>query len=335
MTRNSFTVLDFVNDKLVFIDQTKLPLVEEYIETDSYERIADAIEKLEIRGAPAIGVAAAYALALSIKKVKTSQQEEFEKAYQRLASTRPTAVNLFWALNEIKGSFQELNQQENSYNVLVKRAKEIHQHDIEMCERIGLNGLKIFKKRCNVLTHCNAGKLATSGEGTALNVIKKGFENNFVKHVYADETRPLLQGSRLTAFELDKEGIPFSIITDSTAAFLMQQGKIDLVVVGADRIARNGDTANKVGTYNLAVACSFHKIPFYIAAPVTTVDKHCNDGSEILIEERNKKELTHFGDKQITNEDYPVYSPAFDVTPASLITGIITDKEIFCYPYHF
>jgi methylthioribose-1-phosphate isomerase len=335
MMQNNFIAIDFVDNKLVYINQVRLPLVEEYIETDSCERISESIEKLEIRGAPAIGVASAYALALSLKNISKNKDEIFEKAFKRIAATRPTAVNLFWAINEIKKVYDESRDDADVYHKLLKRAKEIHNDDIEKCNGIAENGLKIFQKKSVVITHCNTGKLATAGEGTALNVIKKGFKNNLIEFVYVDETRPLLQGSRLTAYELEKEGIPFSIITDSTASLLMQGKKIDLAIVGADRIAKNGDTANKVGTYNVAVNCSFHKLPFYIAAPTTTIDYNCKDGNNIIIEQRNKKEIIYFGEKQITKEEYKVYSPAFDVTPAELITGIITEKTIYRPPYNF
>jgi methylthioribose-1-phosphate isomerase len=335
MMKNNFVAIDFVDGRLVYINQVLLPLVEKYIETDSYERISESIERLEIRGAPAIGVASAYALALSIKNVAKNNNEIFEKAFKRISSTRPTAVNLFWAITEIKKIFDESKEEAGVYKKLLKRAKEIHNDDINKCERIGNNGLKIFQKKSVVLTHCNTGKLATAGEGTALNVIKKGFRNNLVDFVYVDETRPLMQGSRLTAYELEKEGIPFSLITDSTASFLMNKKKIDLAIVGADRIARNGDTANKVGTYNVAVNCSFHKLPFYVAAPITTIDSNCIDGDNIIIEQRNKKEITAFGEKLITKEYYSVYAPAFDVTPSELITGIITDEAVHSFPYNF
>lgn len=327
--------VEFKNGKLFFINQTKLPFAEEIISTDDYERIALAIERLEVRGAPAIGVAAAYGLALALKNIPLSEQiNVFSKAYNRLSSTRPTAVNLFYALNEIKKVF-EPNDSNDSYAMLLERAKEIHADDIKLCNMIANNGLQVFNKKSRVLTHCNAGALATSGDGTAVNVIRKAFEIGLVEFVYADETRPLLQGSRLTAWELDQYGIPFSINTDSTAAFLMQQRKIDLVIVGADRISANGDTANKIGTYNLAVLCRHHNIPFYIAAPYTTIDPECANGSHITIEERNGKELTYFGDKQITRDDYPAYCPAFDVTPHGLITAIITEKKVYQPPFNF
>jgi methylthioribose-1-phosphate isomerase len=235
----------------------------------------------------------------------------------------------------MKAVFEENRGKEDLYEVLLSEALRIHQEDIKLCDAIAENGLQIFEKSSNVLTHCNTGQLATGGEGTAFNVIKRGFESGLVKHVYVDETRPLLQGSRLTAFELDKAGIPFSIITDSTAPFLMQKKKIDIALVGADRIAANGDTANKIGTYGAAVACRHHNIPFYIAAPETTIDPHCNDGGEIDIELRHKSEITRFGETPITKESYDVYAPAFDVTPASLIAGIITDKNLYRDPYRF
>ncbi|MCK5088025.1 MAG: S-methyl-5-thioribose-1-phosphate isomerase, partial [Melioribacteraceae bacterium] len=245
---NDFICIEFRNDKLVFIDQTKLPLQEEYIETEKVERIAEAIERLEIRGAPAIGVAAAYALALSMKNIFGDIEKTFNDSYLRLAKTRPTAVNLFWALNEMKARFKQCINDSDIFNQLLIKAKEIHQDDIDKCESIGENGSSLLTKGSTILTHCNTGQLATGGNGTAFNIIKKGYENGAVDFVYADETRPLLQGSRLTAFELSKAGIPFKILSDSSAAFLMTQKKIDAVIVGADRIAKNGDTANKIGT---------------------------------------------------------------------------------------
>lgn len=333
---NSFINLEYTDDKLKFINQVKLPLIEEYIITDDYNRIAEAIEKLEIRGAPAIGVAAAYALSFSVKNLLSNLQSEFEKAYERLHRTRPTAVNLFWALNEIKSVFHDnIKDPTNIHIALIERAREIHRSDIEKCSLIAKNGLAIFKKKSVVLTHCNTGALATAGDGTAFNVIKNGFKNNLVEFVYADETRPLNQGSRLTAFELGKAGIPFAINTDSTAAYLMHQSKIDLVITGADRIAANGDSANKIGTYSLAALCRMHNIPFYIAAPTTTIDRNCPDGSKIHIELRDKNEIIYYGNIQITRDEYNVFSPAFDVTPNEFITGIITEKGLHLPPYHF
>lgn len=332
---NGFKSIEFEYGKLKLIDQTKLPLVENYIITDNYERIAEAIEKLEVRGAPAIGIAAAYALALSIKNVLNNFESVFNKAYKRLASTRPTAVNLFWALNEIKSEFEKNRHSESLYSKLIQKANEIYFDDIDKCEKMAEFGLQIFKKKSRVLTHCNTGHLVTAGRGTAFGIIQKGYEKGLIEHVYADETRPLLQGSRLTAFELEKSEIPFSIITDSTAAFLMEQGKVDLVITGADRITSNGDAANKIGTYNLAVICKHHKIPFYIAAPTTTIDTNIRTGAEIKIEERDKSEINSIGGLPITKQQYPVYSPAFDVTPNSLITAIITEKGFHSPPFNF
>jgi len=332
MKKRNYFALAFENESLKFLDQTKLPFVEEYILTDDYERIAVAIERLEMRGAPVIGIAAAFALALAMKK-NTSPQN-FQIAYNRLAVTRPTAVNLFWALNQMKQVFETLPDQNNVYEKLLLKAKEIQQDDAMMCEKMGEHGLSIFKKKSVVLTHCNTGALAAEG-GTAFSVIKRGYEEGFVSSVFADETRPLLQGSRLTAFELSKNEIPFEIITDSTAASLFLKKKIDLVITGADRITASGDAANKIGTYNLAVLCKFHGIPFYIAAPSSTIDTTLSHYSEIPIELRSSKEITSINGKQITLESYPCYNPSFDVTPAELISGIITEKGLFTFPYHF
>lgn len=335
MKKNDYFSLKFENDKVVFIDQTLLPLTEKYIETDEYERIAEAIERLEVRGAPLIGIAAAYALTLSLKNVSSNHVEIFKSAYQRLFRTRPTAVNLFYALEEVKKVFDEETNYDDVYLKLLSRAKVIHQKDIEYCKRIGLNGLKIYRKKSNIITHCNTGKFATGGDGTAFNVIKTGFENGLVNMVFADETRPLLQGLRLTSFELEKNNIPFKLLSDSSTGSLMQNGEVDFAVVGADRIALNGDTANKIGTYNLAVLCNFHNIPFYVAAPSTTIDKKILTGADIKIEFRNKEELLTVNQNDIAPSSYEVYSPAFDVTPSHLITGIITEEEVFNFPYNF
>lgn len=332
---NDFKTIDFKNDKLILIDQTKLPLEEVYIETDDYNRIAESIEKLEVRGAPAIGVAAAYAVALSFKNQVENNDLHFQKVYERLRQTRPTAVNLFWSLDKMKNVFNSVKFSRYIYIELLSEAKSIHQDDIEKCEKMAANGLEIFDSPKTVLTHCNAGQLATGGGGTALYVIINAFRKGLVKLVYADETRPLLQGSRLTAFELEKANVPFKINTDSTAAMLMSQKKIDMVITGADRIAANGDAANKIGTYNLAVLCSYHKIPFYIVAPTSTIDTSLKSGKDIIIEERSKTEITKIKDVQITKDKYEVYAPAFDVTPNHLITAIITEKSLHKPPYKF
>lgn len=330
---NKFLSLKFINDKLIFLDQTKLPFVEDKIETDDYERIAEAIEKLEIRGAPAIGIAAAYAMAFSHKGKSAKDENIFNQVFERLSKTRPTAVNLFWALSEMKKVFY--NSSKEIYNELINRAIEIHQDDKLRCEKISLNGIKLFKKKINVLTHCNTGALATGGDGTALNVIKKAFESGFINHVYIDETRPLMQGSRLTAFELEKCGIPFSIITDSMSAFIMKKYNIEMVIVGADRIAKNGDSANKIGTYSLAIVSAYHKIPFYIAAPESTIDREISSEEKINIEFRNQNEIKNVGTAEITKSNYHAINPAFDITPSSLITGIITEEKIYNYPFNF
>ncbi len=332
--KSDFKAIDFVDGKLKLINQTKLPFDEEYILTDDYERIALAIERLEVRGAPAIGIAAAYAVALAFKNGNKGE-DYFNQVFNRLKNTRPTAVNLFFALGKMKDAYFKVKNNEDVYDILLTVAKKIHSDDIQMCERIAENGLQIFEKKSVVLTHCNTGALATGGGGTALNVIKKAYEHGLVKYVYADETRPLFQGSRLTAFELEKAGTPFSINIDSASGIAIKEKKVDLVIVGADRIAKNGDTANKIGTFNLAVLCKYFNIPFYVAAPETTIDRACKTGSEIEIEERSAKEIFQIGDAKITRSDYDFYSPAFDVTPAELITGIITEEKIYKPPFNF
>lgn len=326
--------LKFENGKLTFLDQTFLPLEENYITTDSYIRIAEAIEKLEIRGAPLIGIAAAYSIALALQS-SADIQKDFNTAFKRLASTRPTAVNLFYALERMKRRFESISEKGNAYPELLKEAETIHHEENNFSEKIAHNGIRIFRKKSNVLTHCNTGALAAGGMGTAFAVIKHAYDNNLVSHVFADETRPLLQGLRLTAYELDKNGIPFSINTDASAAVLMQQGKVDLVITGADRIALNGDTANKIGTYNLAVLCNYHNIPFYIAAPSTTIDRKIATGSEIEIEYRSGDEIKKIKGFKIAPENYTAFTPAFDVTPSHLITGIITEEDLFFFPYSF
>jgi methylthioribose-1-phosphate isomerase len=270
-----------------------------------------------------------------LKNVNDEYEKIFNLSYERLAQTRPTAVNLFKSLNDLKEEFEKLSDKKLAYETLLSKAKEIHQKDEEFCLKMGRHGLAIFKQKANVLTHCNTGKLATGGIGTAFGVIKTAFENGLVNHVFADETRPLLQGLRLTAFELEKSGIPFDLQTDSSAAEIMKQGKVDIVITGADRIALNGDSANKIGTYNVAILANYHNIPFYIAAPSTTIDRSIPTGKEIEIEYRNKKELFYIGDTLITPEHYNAFTPAFDVTPAHLISGIITEEGLFTFPYNF
>lgn len=334
MKANNYYNIKFESGKLTYLDQTVLPLKEKYISTDSFERVAEAIERLEVRGAPLIGITATYGLVLSIKN-SSNPEKDFYQAFDRLASTRPTAVNLFYALERMKNKFESIENLNDSYNILLAEAEKIHTEENIYSEKIAHNGVRIFKKKSNVLTHCNTGSLAAGGYGTAFAVIKHAYESNLVNHVYADETRPLMQGLRLTSYELFKNGIPFSVNTDSSAAVLMQQLKVDLVITGADRIALNGDTANKIGTYNLAVLCNYHNIPFYIAAPSTTIDRSIPNGSEIEIEFRDPRELTEVNGITIVPENYPAYTPAFDVTPSHLITGIITEEDLFLFPYNF
>ncbi len=335
MMQNNYYSIKFSDDYLTFLDQTKLPLQEVYVTTDDYERIAIAIEKLELRGAPLIGISAAFAIALSFKNISSNHKEHFDQVYKRLASTRPTAVNLFYALDRMKKVFNSITDHSKSYQPLLNEAFAIYNFEQFCSNKIAENGFKIFTKKSNVLTHCNTGSLAAGGFGTAFAVIKKAYDEGYVNHVYADETRPLLQGLRLTTFELEKNAIPFTVQTDSMAAVLMQQGKVDLVITGADRIALNGDSANKVGTYNLAVLCNYHNIPFYIAAPTTTIDRKIATGSEIEIEYRNGSEILSISGSQIANPDIKTFSPAFDVTPAHLIKGIITEEDIYFFPYNF
>ena len=332
---NNYYSIKFIEDHLSFLDQTKLPLQEVYVETDDYERIAVAIEKLELRGAPLIGISAAYALALSFKNISSNHSEHFEKVYKRLASTRPTAVNLFYALDRMKKVFESITDLSKAYQTLLDEATAIYNFEEQCSNKMAELGSNIFTKKSNVLTHCNTGALATAGFGTAFAVIKKAFDDGFVNHVYADETRPLLQGLRLTTYELEKNGIPFTVQTDSMAAVLMQQNKIDLVITGADRIALNGDSANKIGTYSLAILCNYHNIPFYIAAPSTTIDRKIATGAEIEIEYRNGSEITSINGNQIADPNINTFSPAFDVTPAHLIKGIITEEDIYSFPYNF
>jgi methylthioribose-1-phosphate isomerase len=335
MMQNSYYSIKFSEDHLSFLDQTKLPLQEVYVTTDDYQRIAIAIEKLELRGAPLIGISAAYAIALSFKNISSNHKEHFDHVYKRLASTRPTAVNLFYALDRMKKVFHSITDNSKTYQILLDEAIAIYHYEEHCSNKMAEIGFKIFTKKSNVLTHCNTGALATAGFGTAFAVIKKAYDEGYVNHVYADETRPLLQGLRLTTYELEKNGIPFTVQTDSMAAVLMQQGKVDLVITGADRIALNGDSANKVGTYNLAVLCNYHNIPFYIAAPTTTIDRKIATGSEIEIEYRNGSEILSINGGQIANPGIKTFSPAFDVTPAHLIKGIITEEDIYFFPYNF
>jgi len=324
-------------NKVIMIDQRKLPQEEIYVEARDYGQVAEAIEKMIIRGAPAIGVAAAYGIALGVLKIEEKENiaEKFMEICERLEKTRPTARNLFWAVERMKDIFEHSGDLPLSQlkQKLVEEAKAIEKEDIETNTKIGDRGKALIKDGQSILTHCNAGELATAGYGTALGVIRAAFNEGKKIQVYTGETRPFLQGARLTCWELDKENIPVILITDSMAGFLMQRGKISLVITGADRIARNGDAANKIGTYSLAVLAKEHGLPFYIAAPLNTIDFDLSDGQQIPIEERSPEEVKEIGGRCITLPHVNVYNPAFDITPASYISAIITEKGIARSPF--
>ncbi len=336
---NVIVPLEWRNGRLRFLDQTRLPFEELYIETETVDVVAEAIKRLAIRGAPLIGIAAAYAVALAGCALKKTDPADFRahlsRAVDTLVSTRPTAVNLFWALKRQQRVFSEWqgNSIIDLQDRLIAEAKAIHHEDTEMCEAIGSLGVELLPPAATVLTHCNSGALATGGRGTAVGIVTLAWELGRLKHVYIDETRPLLQGARLTAWEMNKRNIPATLIVDTAAAFLMQQGKIDAVIVGADRIAMNGDVANKIGTYALAVMARHHGIPFYVAAPVSTIDVQTESGNAIPIEERNKEEVIEIQDRKIALPDIEVYSPAFDITPNELVSAVVTDRGIVRPPF--
>lgn len=331
--------LEWLGNSLRILDQTKLPVETLFRDAETYEEVAEAIEKMEVRGAPAIGAAAAYGYALGALKYsgdRAGLQDFMNEVQERLAKTRPTAVNLFWALRRMEDRLRDLYEVEDLEDIrkaLVAEAESIAEDDRKVNHLIGDQGNPIVPEGANILTHCNAGALATVEFGTALGVIRAAQQTGKKIHVYADETRPFLQGARLTTYELMKDNIPVTLIADNMAGYLMQQGKIDLVIVGADRIAANGDTANKIGTYSVAVLAHVHGIPFYIAAPTSTVDLKVPSGQEIPIEERNPKEMREVFGVPTAPAEVPVYNPAFDVTPAKYITGIITEKGIVSPPY--
>ena len=335
--------VEWLGDRLRLIDQTKLPLEERYVDTADYRVVADAIRTLMIRGAPAIGIAAAYGLALAALESGgdsgSASMELFvrdvHRAGDELASTRPTAVNLFRALDRMRAILQEAGSPERARSLLVEEALKIHREDETMCRLIGEHGASLVPGRATILTHCNTGALATGGSGTAQSVITTARRLGKSVRVYATETRPLLQGARLTSWELMREGIEVTLITDGSASFVMSRMHVDLVIVGADRIAANGDAANKVGTYALAVAANYHGIPFYVAAPTTTIDPALESGALIPIEERAAEEVVESFGRRTAPPGVRVYSPAFDVTPASLIAGIVTETGIHTSPYDF
>jgi methylthioribose-1-phosphate isomerase len=328
-------------DAIVMIDQRKLPADEVYVRCKTANEVARAIKTMVIRGAPAIGVAAAMGIALGMRKSTTTGTQkfaaEFYKVCEMMAATRPTAVNLFWAIDRMKRAFAAGAEAGESVDQIKDRldreAQAIHDEDVASCRAMGAFGAAVVPAQARILTHCNAGALATAGYGTALGVIRGAVEAGKQVTVFADETRPFLQGARLTAWELVKDGIQTTVIADNMAASLMRQGKVDLVVVGADRIAANGDTANKIGTYGVAVLAREHRIPFYVAAPLSTIDLSTPDGQHIPIEERSAREVTHAGGAQLVPDGAQVWNPAFDVTPHLLIAGIITERGIFEPPY--
>ena len=335
-----FKTIEWKSDRVRMLDQRRLPREVRYLDCRGASSVAEAIRTMAIRGAPAIGVAAAMGIALAAKKARSRHPRVFTKAVERVCQemreTRPTAVNLFWAVDRMEKILgrAESDGVEETKKRLVREALQILETDIEVNRKIGMAGKTLIKEGDGVLTHCNAGALATGGYGTALGVIYAARDEGKQFQVFVDETRPMLQGSRLTAWELVQEKIPATLITDNMAGVLMKKGWVDLVVVGADRIAGNGDTANKIGTYGLAVLSKSHGIPFYVAAPTSTLDLSLVSGEEIPIEERNVEEVTHFRGHPIAPKGVKAFNPAFDVTPHSLIHGIITEKGIIRKPFH-
>jgi methylthioribose-1-phosphate isomerase len=333
--------LEWLPEGVNFLDQTKLPLDETYVLATDYKQVATVIRDMIVRGAPAIGVSGAMGMALgidrSVARTLPELTAEVDVIAQTLAETRPTAVNLFWGINEIRSVFNSLVQQGSSISeiktAVVNRAREMYDEDIAACKQMGAHGAALLPKEGVVLTHCNAGALATCGYGTALGVIRAAVERGHNIAVYADETRPFLQGARLTAWELMKDSIPTTVLCDNMAASLMRQGKIQAVIVGADRIAANGDVANKIGTYGVAVLAREHGIPFYVAAPWSTLDLATAHGDDIPIEQRSAREVTHSNGRQMTPHGVRIENPAFDVTPAKYVTAIITERGVLNAPY--
>lgn len=333
--------IDWQDGTVVMIDQRKLPAKEVYVRCTTAKEVAKAIKQMVIRGAPAIGIAAAMGLALGVHRSRakgTSQlATEFYKLCEMLAATRPTAVNLFWAIERMKRTFSRAARAGQSPDELratmLTEAREIDNEDVASCQALGAYGSAVVPHDAQVLTHCNAGALATGGYGTALGVIRAAVAQGKQVSVFADETRPFFQGARLTAWELLRDGIETTVITDSMAGPLMRDGRVDIVVVGADRIAANGDVANKIGTYTVAVLAGQHNVPFYVAAPCSTVDLLTPDGSAIPIEERDVREVTRVGSTRVVPEGVNVWNPAFDITPSHLVAGIITDRGVCRPPY--
>ena len=329
----NFHHIAFRDGALVLLDQRKLPREEVYLECRTEEEVAEAVKTMVVRGAPAIGIAAGYGIALAAIRHAGSgpvaQREALEGAARMLAATRPTAVNLFWAIEKMMAHVDKSDSAPETLAAeLLRLACEMHEEDAAVCRRIGDLGAGLLPEGSSVLTHCNAGALATAGYGTAGGVIRSGFRDGRVREVYVDETRPFLQGSRLTAWELNRDGIPVVLITDSMAAHCMRLGKIDAIVVGADRVAANGDVANKIGTYGLAVLAREHDVPFYVAAPTSTIDTESKGGADIPIEERPEEEVRSFGGAPVAPEGVRVYNPAFDVTPARFVDALVTESGV-------
>ena len=332
--------VEWTDQGVRLIDQTKLPTEETYVLCTTYEEVAEAIRKMTVRGAPAIGVTAAMGIALGLRDADGDHVAElrrrFDQICQVMGETRPTAVNLFWAIRRMREKFEASSELPAAQlrQALIHEAQRIYVEDLALNEALARHGAALMPASGSVLTHCNAGALATAGGyGTALGVIRAAIESGKKLHVYAYETRPFLQGSRLTAWELQKDGIPTTVISDNMAGAIMAQGKIGAVVVGADRIAANGDTANKIGTYTVAVLAKEHGIPFYVAAPFSSIDLETPDGSKIPIEQRAAREVTHVGPTRITPENVKVENPAVDVTPARYIAAIITERGVAKPPF--
>lgn len=329
--------IEWLGKKVRLIDQTRLPREEAYLELDNYEDVATAIRELKIRGAPAIGIAGAYAVALGVLKIESESADDFLKELHSIidviAATRPTARNLFFALERMKDAVDASQSSQEMKKALVDEAVKFHREEADATEKISEYGAKLIEDGATILTHCNAGPLATSGYGTALGVIIAAHKQGKKVTVLADETRPLLQGARLTTWELQRAGVPVTLITDSMAGYFMGMGKVDCVITGADRIAANGDTANKIGTYTLAILAREHNIPFYIAAPTSTIDPSITNGEQIIIEERSPEEVTHFQGVPIAPEGVAAANPAFDITPHEYISAIITENGVIREPY--
>ena len=335
----SFETVAWKDGAVVLLDQRRLPGEEIYLHLKTPEEVADAIRDMVVRGAPAIGVTACMGLALGATQLEVKSRQEFEARFaglcQLFAGTRPTARNLFWAVEHMRGLVKSNRDTslEDLAGLLVAAAERVKEEDIQACHAMGRHGAELLAENSTILTHCNAGGLATAGYGTALGVIRAAHEQGKVTMVFADETRPFLQGARLTAWELHHDGIPVTLIADSMAGLMMRRGKVSAVVVGSDRIAANGDVANKIGTYQVALAAQDNNVPFYVAAPTTTVDLHTPDGDAIPIEERDPREITELAGVRLAPEGIQVANPAFDVTPARLVTAIITETGVARAPY--